>query len=48
MDPQLHSLGLQSLPSIVVNGGMDPNGYGASSTYNVGNVVEKYGDNGEK
>ena len=46
---QLHGFGVQYTPLVVVRkGGMDPNGYGASSTYTVGNGVARYGDNGER
>ena len=48
MVPQLHGFGLQSLPRIVVKWGMDPNGYGASSTYTISNGVAKYGNNDRK
>ena len=48
MVPRFHGLGLQSLPRMVVKWGMDPNGYGESSKYTVGNVMAKYGNYGRK
>ena len=45
---QLHGLGLQSLPLMVVKWGMDPNGYRVISTYTMENGVAKYGNNGRK
>ena len=43
---QLHGLGLQYLPRIVVKWGMDPNGYEASSMYTVGDDMARYENNG--
>ena len=48
MVSQLHGLGLQSLAQMVVKWGMDSNGYGARSTYTVGDDMERYGNNGKK